>query len=103
MSANADLFAVRDAAFESAGTIRFANKFARFGVVSNLIVDFGTRQATGFSSRSDGDRLYSRYRHHCLRQKSIKLQIPGRVRAEARHDSAHRDLEDAAECVAFLS
>src|SRR6185369_2381214 len=103
MSSYTDLFAVCDAALEPTGTICFANKLACFGVVSNLVVHFRTRQTTRFRSRTDRDRFYGRDRHHCLSQQPVKLQIPRRVRTEARHDSTRRDLKNAAEGVSLPS
>src|SRR6185369_2409079 len=103
MTANANLFAVSDAAFESAGTIRFANKFARLGVVSNLVVDFRTRQTARLRARANRHRLHCRYRHHGLRQQSVELEIPRGVRTQTRNNSTRDDFEDAAERVTLFS
>src|SRR6185369_1176808 len=103
MSAYADLFAVRDAAFESAGAVRLANKLTRAGVVSNFVVDLRTRQTAGFRACSNRHCLHSRYRHDRLSQKSVQLQIPGRMRTKSRDNSARGDFEDAAQRVALLA
>src|SRR5215217_5805301 len=103
MTAYADLFAVRDPAFESSGAVRFANEFARVRVVSNLVVHFGTRQTAGFRACANRDRLHCRYRHDSLCEQSIEFEIPGRVRTESRYDAAHRNFKDTAKGVAFLS
>src|SRR6185437_11376352 len=103
MAAYTDLFAIRDAALEPTGTISLANKLARLRVVSNLVMYFRTRQTTGFGAGSDGNGFHRRYRHHCLSQKSIELQIPRRVRAQTRHNSTRRDFKDSSERIALLS
>src|ERR1700752_2193871 len=103
MSSYADLFAVRDATLKPAGTISLADKLLRLGVVRNLVMSFRTRQTTGFRAGSDCNRFHSRYRHHSLCKQPVQLQIPGRVRAETRHDSTRCYLEDPTERVAFLS
>src|ERR1043165_69842 len=103
MSANADLFAVSDAALEPAGTIRFANKLACLRVVSSLVVSLRTRQTAAFRPRADRDRFYCGYRHHCLCEESVQLQIPRRMRAETGNNPTRSDLEDSAERIALLS
>src|SRR5829696_4255188 len=100
MTTNAYLFAVRDATLESAGAIRLAYELARTGVVSNLIVYFRTRQTARLRARADCHRLYGRYRHDCLREKSVEFQVPGRVRAQSGYEASGCDFKDAAERVA---
>ena len=101
MAAHADLFAVRDAAFEPAGTIAGANKFFRLIVVTDLVVDLGAGQGTGFGAGANRHRLDRGNRHHCLRQTPVEFQVPSGVRAEAGHHSARCDFKDTAERVAF--
>src|ERR1043165_8223050 len=103
MTANANLFAVRYAAFETPGAVRFANKLARLGVVSDLVVNFRTGQTARLRPRADRDCLHCWNRHHCLRQQSIEFEIPRLMRTQTRHDSACNDFENAAQPVALLS
>src|SRR5215216_8024998 len=103
MTAYADLFAVCDPAFQTACAVCLANKLTRLVVVSDFVVYFRTRQTARLRSRSDGHCLHRRYRHHCLRQQPVELEIPGRVRSKSRHDSAGHDFENTAERVTSLS
>src|SRR5215217_1685456 len=103
MAAHADLFAVCDAAFETARAVRVANKLARVRVVSNLIVDFRTRQTAGFRTCSNRDCLHCGYRHHRLREKPIELQVPRSVRTQSRYRSASDDFKNAAQRIPSLS
>src|SRR5215216_2206029 len=103
MTANADLFAVCDPAFETSGAVCLANELARLVVVSNLIVYFRPGQTARLRACSDGDSLYRRYRHHCLREQPVELEIPGRVRTQSRHHAARHNLKNTAERVACLS
>src|SRR5215470_267277 len=102
MTTNANLFAVGYTSLETAGAVRFANKLARFGVVSDLVVDFRTGQAARLRSRADRHRLHRGNRHHCLRQESVELEIPRCVRTQTRHHSACNDFENATQRVALL-
>src|SRR5215510_12396367 len=100
MTTNANLFAVGYAAFEPASAVRFANKLARLGVVSDLVVYFRTGQATRLRSRADRHCLHRGDRHNCLCQQSVELEIPRRVRTQTRHYSTCNDFENAAQRVA---
>src|SRR5689334_4170298 len=103
MTANANLFAIGYAAFETAGTVRFANKLARLGVVSNLVVYFRTGQTTRLRARADCHRLHRRNRHHGLRQQPVQLEIPGRVRTQTGHNATGNNFENAAQRVALFA
>src|SRR6266404_7938342 len=73
VAAHAQLFAVGDAAFQSAGPIAGANKFLRLFVITNLVVNFRAGQGTDRSTSADRDRLHCGDRHHRLRQTSVKF------------------------------
>src|SRR5215207_5797404 len=100
MSADAYLFAVRDATLEPTCAVRLADKLTCAGVISNLIMHFRTRQAARLRARANRHRLHRRYRHHRLRKQPIEFQIPRRVRSQPRHDAPRCDFEDPAQRVA---
>src|SRR5436190_6897589 len=103
MTTHANLFTVCDAAFESTRTIRVANKLARLSVVSDLVVNFRTGQTARLGARTNRYCFDRRYRHHRLREQTVELQVPRRVRTQPRHNAARRDFEDSAERVATLT
>src|SRR5882724_1173105 len=97
MTADPYLFAVSDPAFQTTGTICGPNEFFTVFVVGYFVVHLRTRQAAGFDARANRHRLNRGYRHYGLGQASVEFQIPGGMRAEARHYSTCDYFEYTAE------
>src|SRR5258705_1786392 len=94
MSANANLFSISDTALETAGAICFADEFLRLVVVSNLIVNFRTRQCTCFAARPNRNRFHGGESHNRPRPAARAVLNPRRRPTQAPEKNPRDDVKD---------
>src|SRR5712692_1966029 len=102
VTADNDVFAVGDAAFEPASAIGAAAETPGGFVVGNFVLHFAAVGARGGYARADFHGFDGLDAHHGLRQTAVEFFIPLRVAAEAHGNLARDDFEDAADGVAGL-
>src|SRR5690606_18165462 len=95
------VLAVRDSALEAAGAVR-GPQVAPALAADDGVVDLAARQPEGPPAVADLAGLNGRHAHHRLRQATVELAVPLRVRAQAHRHVPEPRLDDAAEGVALL-
>src|SRR4029077_12660872 len=94
------VFAVGDAAFETAGAIGRTAKAARKFIVGDFVLHFAAVGAGGGDARADFDTLDGLDAHYRLREAAVELFVPLCVAAQADGDIARDDFKNAADGVA---
>src|SRR5215216_4015378 len=102
MAPDPHLFAIRDAAFDAACPVRRPNESGFADIIPDFVVNLRPARPAHLDARAYLDGLHCGHAHERLRQPPVNLSIPGRVRAEPRHDVARDDLKDSSERVPGL-
>src|SRR5229473_1725933 len=99
VAAHDHVFAVGDAAFETAGAIGRAAEAVHGFIVGDFVLHFAAVGAGGGDAGANFDAFDGLDAHYRLREAAVELFVPLCVAAEADGDVVSDDLEDAADGV----